>query len=96
MNREYPGRAGAICNVYTPSDASNYLVLLKELRAQMDLEFPNSHKLLTAAVRVQPFDGPNGPMADVSAFAQYFDWVGMFCLIDEYCACLKMINACLR
>ncbi|KAG0047044.1 hypothetical protein BGZ83_007838 [Gryganskiella cystojenkinii] len=74
---EYPGRAGAICNIYTPSDASNYLTLLKELRAQLDLEFPNNHKLLTAAVRVQPFDGPNGPLADVSAYAQYFDWISI-------------------
>ncbi|KAF9206198.1 hypothetical protein BGZ49_002847 [Haplosporangium sp. Z 27] len=75
---EYPGRAGAICNIYTPQDAANYLVLLKELRAQMDLEFPNQRKLLTAAVRVQPFDGANGqPMADVSAYAQYFDWVSI-------------------
>ncbi|KAI8606588.1 putative endochitinase, partial [Dissophora ornata] len=75
---EYPARAGAICNTYTPQDASNYLTLLKELRAQMDLEFPTQHKLLTAAVRVQPFDGADGkPMADVSAFAQYFDWVSI-------------------
>ncbi|KAG0309930.1 hypothetical protein BGZ98_000018 [Dissophora globulifera] len=75
---EYPGRAGAICNVYTPQDAGNYLTLLKELRAQMDLEFPNQHKFLTAAVRVQPFDGTDGkPMADVSAYAQYFDWISI-------------------
>ncbi|KAG0016009.1 hypothetical protein BGZ80_009498 [Entomortierella chlamydospora] len=75
---EYPGRAGAICNVYTPQDAANYLTLLKELRAQMDLEFPNQHKLLTAAVRVKPFDGADGnPMSDVSAYAQYFDWVSI-------------------
>ncbi|KAF9174218.1 hypothetical protein BGX21_010884 [Mortierella sp. AD011] len=75
---EYPGRAGAICNVYTPQDAANYLTLLKELRAQMDLEFPNQHKLLTAAVRVKPFDGTDGnPMSDVSAYAQYFDWISI-------------------
>ncbi|KAI7831295.1 glycoside hydrolase superfamily, partial [Gamsiella multidivaricata] len=75
---EYPGRAGAICNTYAPQDSANYLILLKELRAQMDLEFPNDRKLLTAAVRVQPFDGTDGkPLGDVSAFAQYFDWVSI-------------------
>ncbi|KAG0002666.1 hypothetical protein BGZ79_002550 [Entomortierella chlamydospora] len=74
---EYPGRAAAVCNTYTPQDAANYLTLLKELRAQMDLEFPTTHKYLTAAVRVQPFDGPNGPMTDVSAYVQYLDWISI-------------------
>ncbi|KAG9327637.1 hypothetical protein KVV02_006341 [Mortierella alpina] len=75
---EYPGRAGAICNTYAPQDSANYLILLKELRAQLDLEFPNDRKLLTAAVRVQPFDGTDGkPLGDVSAFANYFDWVSI-------------------
>ncbi|KAF9581690.1 hypothetical protein BGW38_001200 [Lunasporangiospora selenospora] len=51
---------------------------IEELRAQMDLEFPTKHKLLTAAVRVQPFDGPNGaPMSNVAAFAQYFDFISI-------------------
>ncbi|KAF9425431.1 hypothetical protein BGZ94_007534 [Podila epigama] len=49
-----------------------------ELRAQLDLEFPNDRKLLTAAVRVQPFDGPNGqPLANVAAFANYFDYIAL-------------------
>ncbi|KAG0354295.1 hypothetical protein BGZ54_001710, partial [Gamsiella multidivaricata] len=66
----------AACNTYSPQDSANYLTLLKELRAQLDLEFPNKHKFLTAAVRVQPFDGADGkPMADVSAFVPYFDWI---------------------
>lgn len=77
--REYPSRAGAICNTVSPNDSANYLQLLKELRAQMDLEFPNKHKLLTAAVRVQPFDGPDGkPMSNVAAYVQYFDWICKF------------------
>ncbi|KAK3825863.1 MAG: glycosyl hydrolases family 18-domain-containing protein [Benniella sp.] len=75
---EYPNRAAAACNTYGPADTANYLILLKELRAQLDLEFPNDRKLLTAAVRVQPFDGPDGkPLADVSAFAQYYDWISI-------------------
>ncbi|KAI1300721.1 hypothetical protein EDD11_006011 [Mortierella claussenii] len=75
---EYPGRAGAICNTYGPQDSANYLQLLKELRAQLDLEFPSKRKLLTAAVRVQPFDDANGkPLKDVSAYVPYFDWVSI-------------------
>ncbi|KAF9085382.1 hypothetical protein BGX23_009698 [Mortierella sp. AD031] len=78
LDWEYPGRPGAICNTYAPQDSANYLILLKELRAQLDLEFPTQRKLLTAAVRVEPFDGANGkPLGDVSAFAAYFDWVAI-------------------
>ncbi|KAG0349633.1 hypothetical protein BG005_010885 [Podila minutissima] len=75
---EYPAREGAICNTVSPNDSANYLQLLKELRAQMDLEFPSKHKLLTAAVRVQPFDGTNGkPMSNVAAYVPYFDWISI-------------------
>ncbi|KAG0330639.1 hypothetical protein BG004_002048 [Podila humilis] len=75
---EYPGRPGAICNTVSPNDSANYLELLKELRAQLDLEFPNDRKLLTAAVRVQPFDGTDGkPMANVAAYAAYFDYIAI-------------------
>ncbi|KAI7827496.1 putative endochitinase, partial [Gamsiella multidivaricata] len=75
---EYPGRAGADCNTYSPQDSANYLLLLKELRAQLDAEFPSKHKFITAAVRVQPFDGSNGrPQTDVSAFVPYFDWISL-------------------
>ncbi|ORZ09969.1 putative endochitinase, partial [Lobosporangium transversale] len=75
---EYPGRAGAPCNTYTPQDSANYLLLLKELRAALDAEFPTNRKLVTAAVRVQPFDGTSGrPMSDVSAFVPYFDWLSI-------------------
>ncbi|KAJ9068703.1 hypothetical protein DSO57_1026045 [Entomophthora muscae] len=78
LDWEYPGRAAAKCNVYAPDDSANYLLLLKELRAALDKEFPNDHKLITAAVRVKPFDGPDGkPMADVSAFAKYFDFINI-------------------
>ncbi|KAJ9073180.1 hypothetical protein DSO57_1019229 [Entomophthora muscae] len=75
---EYPGRGAAKCYVYDPDDSANYLLLLKELRAALDKEFPNDHKLITAAVRVKPFDGPDGnPMTDVSAYAPYFDYVNI-------------------
>ncbi|KAI9594749.1 glycoside hydrolase [Syncephalis fuscata] len=60
---EYPGRA---TNGVTgrKDDSSNFLTLLKELRSQLPKD-----KYISAAVRVEPFDGPNGPMKDVSAFA---------------------------
>lgn len=75
-NREYPGRQGAPCNVVSPQDSANYLLLLKELRAALDLEFPSKHKLITAAVRVQPFDNANGsPMSNVAAYVPYFDFI---------------------
>ncbi|KAF9163366.1 hypothetical protein BGX21_001582 [Mortierella sp. AD011] len=75
---EYPGRQGADNNAVSSADSANYLLLLKELRAQLDLEFPNNHKLITAAVRVQPFDGPNGsPLSNVAAYAAYFDWISI-------------------
>ncbi|KAF9901603.1 hypothetical protein BX616_002206 [Lobosporangium transversale] len=75
---EYPGRPAAACNTYSPQDSANYLILLKELRAALDAEFPTKRKLLTAAVRVQPFDGADGkPLKDVSAYAQYFDWIAI-------------------
>ncbi|ORY02150.1 glycoside hydrolase, partial [Basidiobolus meristosporus CBS 931.73] len=75
---EYPARAGAVCNVRDAADTANYLALLKELRAALDKEFPNEHKLITAAVRVQPFDGPSGgPLNDVSAFVPYFDFINV-------------------
>ncbi|KAF9920916.1 hypothetical protein FBU30_009126 [Linnemannia zychae] len=75
---EYPGREGAVCNTYSPQDSANYLLLLKELRAQLDLEFPTKRKLLTAAVRVQPFDDATGkPMKNVAAFVPYFDWIAI-------------------
>ncbi|CAG8565298.1 1057_t:CDS:2 [Paraglomus occultum] len=69
---EYPGRKGAICNVVnTQNDTSNFLSLLKELRAAV------GNKLLTIAVRAETLDGPNGPITDVSGFASVVDWVNI-------------------
>ncbi|KXN74017.1 carbohydrate-binding module family 19 protein [Conidiobolus coronatus NRRL 28638] len=69
---EYPGREGAPGNIISPQDSANYLIFLKELKAALP-----SNILITCAVRVQPFDGPNGPLKDVSAFAQYFDLINL-------------------
>ncbi|ORX92938.1 glycoside hydrolase, partial [Basidiobolus meristosporus CBS 931.73] len=75
---EYPAREAGKCNVVDKNDTANYLVLLQELREAMDKEFPNDRKLMSAAVRVKPFDGPDGiPLTDVSEFAQYLDYVNI-------------------
>ncbi|RUP48953.1 glycosyl hydrolases family 18-domain-containing protein [Jimgerdemannia flammicorona] len=71
---EYPGRQGAACNIVdAANDANNFLLLLKELRVALDANFSGTHKEVTIATRVQPFDGPNGPLTDVSAFVPYVD-----------------------
>ncbi|KXN71328.1 glycoside hydrolase family 18 protein [Conidiobolus coronatus NRRL 28638] len=78
LDWEYPARNGAACNIVDPLDSQNFLVLLKELRQALDTEFPKERKLLTAAVRVQPFDGPNKlPMTNVKEFSKYFDFINI-------------------
>jgi chitinase len=66
---EYPGRP---TNGVTgrKDDSANFLKLLNELRQQLP-----KGKYISAAELVQPFDGPNGPMIDVSAFAGPLDFV---------------------
>lgn len=78
LDWEYPGRRGIKCNVVSSMDSVNYLLLLKELRSTLDSSFPNHRKLITAAVRTEPFDGPNGkPMANVREFSRYFDFINL-------------------
>ncbi|KAJ1931279.1 hypothetical protein FBU59_006768, partial [Linderina macrospora] len=75
---EYPGRIGNTCNVFDPAnDAPNYLKLLQALRSRLDSSFGSHKKLITLAVRVQPFDGPNGPLSDVSEFAKVVDFANL-------------------
>ncbi|KAI8325403.1 glycoside hydrolase, partial [Martensiomyces pterosporus] len=75
---EYPGRLGDNCNKYDPAnDTNNFLSFLQDLRNQLDTTFGSRTKLLTLAVRVQPFDGPNGPISDVSAFAKVVDYINL-------------------
>ncbi|KAI9293868.1 hypothetical protein K502DRAFT_335530 [Neoconidiobolus thromboides FSU 785] len=73
LDWEYPGRNGNDGNIVSPKDTANYLLLLKDLRTALN------NKLLTAAVRVQPFDGPNGPLMNVREFVPLFDWVNLMC-----------------
>ncbi|RCI12122.1 putative chitinase [Ophiocordyceps polyrhachis-furcata BCC 54312] len=75
---EYPGRLGNTCNVFdAQNDSNNFLALLNKLRQQLDSSFGKRAKLITLAVRAQPFDGPNGPLTDVSAFAKAVDWISL-------------------
>ncbi|KAJ1949518.1 hypothetical protein EC988_004741, partial [Linderina pennispora] len=75
---EYPGRIGNECNAYdATNDAPNFLRFLQALRTRFNSDFGSRTKLITLAVRVQPFDGPNGPLADVSEFAKVVDYANL-------------------
>lgn len=72
---EYPGRLGNNCNIYDPqNDATNFLTFLRSLRRQLDAAFGERKKLITLALRVQPFDGVHGPISDVSEYAKVVDY----------------------
>ncbi|KAJ2085408.1 hypothetical protein IW138_006346 [Coemansia sp. RSA 986] len=74
---EYPGRLGNTCNQYdAANDAPNFLSFLKDLRMRFDNEF-DKKKLITLAVRVQPFDVSSGPMDNVGEFAKYVDYANI-------------------
>jgi chitinase len=67
---EYPNDLGIGCNKRSKMDTTNYLAFLAQLRKAV------GSKLLTAAVPILGFTGPDGaPLADASAFAQYFDFL---------------------
>ncbi|KAJ1677229.1 hypothetical protein EV182_006605, partial [Spiromyces aspiralis] len=78
---EYPGRLGDNCNVFDPqNDANNFKQFLKELRERFDKEFgtsPDTRKIISLAVRVEPFDTPSGPLTDVSEFAESVDFASI-------------------
>ncbi|KAJ2721830.1 hypothetical protein GGI07_003713 [Coemansia sp. Benny D115] len=75
---EYPGRKGNECNVVdAANDTPNFLIFLKDLRAAFDTAFGAGKKLITLAVRVEPFDVDGAPSKDVSEFAKYVDFANM-------------------
>ncbi|KAJ2732486.1 hypothetical protein IW152_003762 [Coemansia sp. BCRC 34962] len=75
---EYVGRQGSKCNKYSATDDSaNFLRFLRALRASFHARFPDTQKLVSLAVRVQPFDDAEGPMKDVSPFAEYVDFASI-------------------
>ncbi|KAJ2791874.1 hypothetical protein GGI18_000828 [Coemansia linderi] len=75
---EYPGRQGNTCNVYdAQNDTPNFLRFLQDLRSKFDASFGPGNKLITLAVRVQPFDVYGSPSSDVSAFAKVVDFANI-------------------
>lgn len=78
LDWEYPGRQAAGCNEFdAKNDASNFLLLLKELRAALDQKFPGQHKEITMAVHVYPFQTENGYMKSVKDFVPFFDHINI-------------------
>ncbi|KAJ2523135.1 hypothetical protein GGI11_000081 [Coemansia sp. RSA 2049] len=73
---EYPGRQGNTCHPFdAASDTPNFQLFLADLRQRLDGEGDEARaKLITLATRFQPFDGPQGPLADVSGFAPLVDY----------------------
>ncbi|KAJ2779996.1 hypothetical protein H4R18_003696 [Coemansia javaensis] len=75
---EYPGRLGDTCNVFdTKNDTPNFLTFLKELRSAFDSSFGAGKKLITLAVRVQPFDVDGKPSTSVGDFAKVVDYANL-------------------
>ncbi|GAA5905709.1 glycoside hydrolase family 18 protein [Sporobolomyces salmoneus] len=73
LDYEYPNSPGIGCNSIRDKDSANLLTFLKVLRREI-----GQSKLITAAVSTSPFVGPDGtPLKDVSAFAQYFDYLNL-------------------
>ncbi|PIA14062.1 chitinase [Coemansia reversa NRRL 1564] len=73
---EYPGRQGDSCHPFDSADTANFLEFVQELRQRLNSEFEDA-KLITLATRFQPFDGPSGPMSDVSDFAGSVDYFNL-------------------
>ncbi|KAJ1943011.1 hypothetical protein GGF37_002848, partial [Kickxella alabastrina] len=75
---EYVGRQGSKCNKFSATeDSANLLHFLRALRASLHTRFTQEDKLISLAVRVQPFDNADGPMEDVSPFAEYVDFASI-------------------
>lgn len=73
LDWEYPGRVGMACNVVDKEkDTVNFLTFLKELRQALGPE-----KFISLAVRVQPFDGPSGPINNVQEYSKYLDFINV-------------------
>lgn len=75
---EYVGKQGSKCNKFLPKeDAGNFMRFLRALRASFKTKFADSEKLISLAVPVQPFEGIEGPMKDMSPFAEYVDFASI-------------------
>jgi len=70
---EYPVNQGLGCNIVSPSDTTNFLSFLKELRQD-----PKGSKLiLTAATPIGPWPDKNGDPADLTEFSTLLDYVAI-------------------
>ncbi|KAJ1795705.1 hypothetical protein LPJ59_004191, partial [Coemansia sp. RSA 2399] len=75
---EYPGRAGDGCtNPDMANDTPNYLIFLTNLRTAFTAKFGAGKKIISMAVRVQPFDINGSPTNDVSGFAKVVDYINL-------------------
>ncbi|KAJ2881047.1 hypothetical protein FB639_002699, partial [Coemansia asiatica] len=80
---EYPGRLGLECNsIDEANDTPNYLKFVTELRSAFNTKYGVGKKLITMAVRAQPFDINGKPMtADSSVkladFAKSVDFANI-------------------
>ena len=69
---EHPGKQGIGCNVVSANDTTNFLSFLQMFRS---MSVPGL--IISAAVSVNPFVGPDGvPTTDVSGFGQALDYIG--------------------
>lgn len=64
---EYPVGGGVETNQVDPADWSNYVLLLSELRAAMDAQWPTRRMELTIAMGMSPRHSDIAPMEDLAA-----------------------------
>jgi len=75
---EFPGRLGLECNAFDPAhDSGNFLLLLTGLRNALNKRYGGNRKEISLAVRIAPFDGPNGPLDNVADFAAVVDRINL-------------------
>ncbi|KAJ2232187.1 hypothetical protein H4R99_003147 [Coemansia sp. RSA 1722] len=74
---EFPGRLGLSCNtIDEANDTPNFLKFIQKLRTSLDDKYGKGKKLITMAVRVQPFD-INGVPSDVTEFGKLVDFANI-------------------
>ncbi|KAJ1986126.1 hypothetical protein EDC05_006411 [Coemansia umbellata] len=59
------------------NDASNLLVFLQELRQKLDSGSVQYKPTVSLGVGIKPFVGPNGPLEDVSEYANLVDYIAI-------------------
>ncbi|KAJ2210354.1 hypothetical protein IW140_006385 [Coemansia sp. RSA 1813] len=78
LDWEYPGREATGCNKPDlVNDTPNYQTFVTNLRSAFTTKFGEGKKLITMAVRVEPFDVNGKPSTDVSEFAKAVDFINL-------------------